>query len=81
MYTVARPKVAVEVVSTHGLTYLSIKWAFCTKKNSPSYLRIKSLPRMKIWKLIGKIFTTAFFRPDQGIVFPSVNYIRYDDTT
>jgi len=39
MYTVARPKVAVEVVCTHGLTYLSIK-------------------------------------PDQGIVFPSVNYIR-----
>ena len=34
-----------------------------------------------IWKWIGEIFTTATFRPDQGIVFPSVNYIRYDDTT
>jgi len=39
MYSVARPKVQVEVVNTQGLTYLSVK-------------------------------------PDQGIVFPSVNYIR-----
>jgi len=39
MYSVARPKVQVEVVERRGLTFLSI-------------------------------------RPDQGVVFPSVNYIR-----
>merc|ERR1712066_374367 len=39
MYSVARPRVQVEVVNTQGFTYLSVK-------------------------------------PDQGIVFPSVNYIR-----
>jgi len=39
MYSVARPRVQVEVVNTQDLTYLSVK-------------------------------------PDQGIVFPSVNYIR-----